>query len=284
MLKTHKKVKMIKQLIEEYLELNGGYSSKSSIRWMYKRNENLWKTIVMETYFLPDTALPKQRIWHILHDVYEIPKCPITGKDVKWNENRYLTYATHRASFKDPALYKKRIDGYKAKTGYDHWKQNPESVAKSNETFYQNLEAGNHKKQDYYANRSKDSKWYQSVQQSWTVEKRLEFSEVMKEVNPRWELSDEELTKIKDYYHTVSIYTNLSIKTQSDKIQNIHLRSPEFHIDHIYSRSEGYRNNVKPEIIGHWTNLRILSASKNTSKCARCDKTIEQLYEDYHMD
>jgi hypothetical protein len=59
-------------------------------------------------------------------------------------------------------------------------------------------------------------------------------------------------------------------------------RGLEYHLDHIYSRKEGFDNNVPPEIIGHWTNLQMLLANENNGKCARCDKTIEKLYEDYN--
>ena len=39
---------------------------------------------------------------------------------------------------------------------------------------------------------------------------------------------------------------------------------------------------IPPEIIGHWTNLRLLPKLDNTSKGADCHKTKEQLYEDYY--
>jgi len=55
-----------------------------------------------------------------------------------------------------------------------------------------------------------------------------------------------------------------------------------YHLDHIYSRKEGFDNDVPPEIIGHWTNLRLLPARINNGKSAGCDKTIEKLYEDYY--
>ena len=55
-----------------------------------------------------------------------------------------------------------------------------------------------------------------------------------------------------------------------------------YHLDHIYSIAEGFKNNVDPKIIGHWTNLRILSASINIKKNYHCDKTLDELYEDYN--
>ena len=58
-------------------------------------------------------------------------------------------------------------------------------------------------------------------------------------------------------------------------------RGKEYHLDHIYSRKEGFDNKVPAEIIGHWTNLRLMPAKENNGKSSGCDKTIEQLYEDY---
>ena len=58
-------------------------------------------------------------------------------------------------------------------------------------------------------------------------------------------------------------------------------RGIECHLDHIYSQKAGFDNNVPPEVVGHWTNLRLLPAKENNGKGARCDKTIEKLYEDY---
>lgn len=54
-----------------------------------------------------------------------------------------------------------------------------------------------------------------------------------------------------------------------------------YHLDHIYSKRLGFENNVPVEIIGHWTNLRIVTSLYNITKNINCDKTLNQLYEDY---
>ena len=58
-------------------------------------------------------------------------------------------------------------------------------------------------------------------------------------------------------------------------------RSRDLHLDHIYSIAEGFVNNIPPEIIGHWTNLRLIPKIENSSKGAKCHKTQEQLFEDF---
>ncbi len=55
----------------------------------------------------------------------------------------------------------------------------------------------------------------------------------------------------------------------------------EYHVDHIYSVEEGFKNNVPPEIIGHYTNLRMMWHLDNCKKNTKCHITLEQLYENY---
>lgn len=52
-------------------------------------------------------------------------------------------------------------------------------------------------------------------------------------------------------------------------------------LDHNYSIHQGFINNIPPYIIGHWSNLRIITKSENSKKSYRCDKTQEQLFEDF---
>ena len=56
------------------------------------------------------------------------------------------------------------------------------------------------------------------------------------------------------------------LKENFDKIENLFLRSNKYHLDHKYSIHYGFINNIKPEIIGHWKNLRIITSYENLSK------------------
>lgn len=55
-----------------------------------------------------------------------------------------------------------------------------------------------------------------------------------------------------------------------------------YHLDHVYSKRQGYTDNVPAEVIGHWTNLRIIDGLYNITKNLKCDKTLEQLYIDFN--
>ncbi len=52
----------------------------------------------------------------------------------------------------------------------------------------------------------------------------------------------------------------------------------DYHIDHEFSMLEGFRNNVPPEIIGHWTNLHMIPYIDNIRKRDQSTKTLETLY------
>jgi len=54
------------------------------------------------------------------------------------------------------------------------------------------------------------------------------------------------------------------------------------HLDHIYSIYEGFKNNIKPNIIGHLLNLQILDSKINISKGIDSWITIEELNEKIH--
>lgn len=99
--------------------------------------------------------------------------------------------------------------------------------------------------------------------------------------------------KSSDYSKDFSIYTSIvnsitsvSYRDHKNKINPLNLIRgfTQYHVDHIYSRAEGFRNNIPPIIIGHWSNLRMLSGHDNISKHDKCDKTLDKLLEDYLKD
>lgn len=51
----------------------------------------------------------------------------------------------------------------------------------------------------------------------------------------------------------------------------------KYHLDHIYSIAEGFRNNVPPEAIGHIDNLRFIHYRKNLKKRDTVDDSSKKL-------
>lgn len=84
---------------------------------------------------------------------------------------------------------------------------------------------------------------------------------------------------IESYYADVMKHTKLSTIIYADKIPNLHLRGRDYHLDHKYSIKMGFVNDVDPSIIGHWSNLEVLPATKNCSKGSKCSVELETLLE-----
>ena len=199
----------MKTLLLEYIAT---CDKQFGIRYLYKREPELWKWVVEQTDFLPSDAKPKQRVWHIQNDIYEIPLCPVEGIPVKWHENRYLEYSSRSAKAKCPRVTNKRIQTYKKKTGYSHWhsKENQEGLESLRRTYVSRY--GSTRVQEIIdkTNATKiDRGIIRPVEER---EAREVYNEQVKEV-----------TKESWYYH----YS----KINPDGIE----RGREFHLDHIYS-------------------------------------------------
>lgn len=91
-----------------------------------------------------------------------------------------------------------------------------------------------------------------------------------KELKTQWELYQEQVTN----------YTNLSWKYHQDLINPTHLvRGNLYELDHKFSKTEGFKQGVPPEIIGHYSNLEMITKKENRSKRTKCSITLPELYE-----
>lgn len=119
---------------------------------------------------------------------------------------------------------------------------------------------------------------YNPTQSSEVKEKTYNTLVITQRIVPREQRDEKRL-----YRDKVDEYTLISWNQHFSKINpKRRIRGVDSHLDHIFSISKGFFENIPPEIIGHWTNLQMLSPSENLLKGARCDKTKEELYEDYH--
>jgi len=60
-------------------------------------------------------------------------------------------------------------------------------------------------------------------------------------------------------------------------------RSKHWHVDHIYSVTDGFLNDVPINVVSDISNLRLISDQDNYKKHKKSDKTLDQLYEDYDL-
>lgn len=80
-------------------------------------NKSLIAWIKQYTQYLPNNVTLGQRLWHLIHDIQEIPKCNVCGKNTKFN-NFNIGYREY-CSVKCRAVNNKgRIPWNKGKNGY----------------------------------------------------------------------------------------------------------------------------------------------------------------------
>lgn len=253
--------------------------NKSATRYLYKNYPELWQQIINVTSFLPDNSKPKQRIWHVLNDVFERPVCPITGEFVKWWENRYLETANPSAR----TTHLNLTDRLKNQT----------TSAKANRT--RSLREG------FASGKIKPKKWtkeesanrYEKIRQAtfekYGVNSTLSLPEVIEKqyqtkVKKKTITAREDRSARQLYYDEVVRLTKLSWIEHFDKINPRRLeRGNDWHLDHVYSIQAGFRENISPEIIAHWSNLTMLAGPANSKKGIKCGKTKKQLLEDYWL-
>lgn len=264
----------MKHILLEIISNDFSYN-KSSSRYLYKTHPELWEWVVEKTNFLPHESKPKQRVWHIVNEEWEVPKCPVTGKSVKWHENRYLE--TIDRSAKATLLNK---------TGKTK-NQTPEAKQRRVESNKKIIDAGL-RKAPYLTEETKRAREEKKIQtfikkygvdnpsKHPAIRKKLSDSQIKNGATPKHLRSLRQL-----YYDRVTYFTRLSWKEEFDKINPTKLNRSEVDLDHIYSIQQGFRDSIPPYIIGHWTNLRMLEKTENYSKGMRCDKTQEQLFNDF---
>jgi hypothetical protein len=65
-------------------------------------------------------------------------------------------------------------------------------------------------------------------------------------------------------------------------LENINLRSKDYHLDHMVSKCYGFNNKISPSIIGSIHNLKIISAHENLSKQKNCSIDISELLDNFN--
>ena len=266
-----------KHELEQYLsKFDDGFSDRHAIRWLYKRNPKLWDQITALTEFLPYNSKPKQRCWHILNDCYIRPLCPVTGKFVKWWGNRYLE--TINRSARTIYLHQKGT--------WSHT-YTPEINAKRAASNRKTVAEGRRKLPvlSEETKRVRAQKTKQTMQRRYGVDNPSHLKWVRDKISDkcveRGAVPKKDRLHKRLYHDAVWYYTNQSWKNNFDDINPDRLTRSDNALDHIYSIGQGFLDNIPPYILGHWTNLRVISLSENSSKGMKCDKSQKELFEDY---
>jgi len=265
----------MKNILVNILNADASYN-KSATRYLPRTHPELWAAIVAATSFLPDTAKPKQRVWHIVNEIYAVPRCPVTGEEVRWWENRYLTTLNPKARIQ---MQHERGDFANAHTPENNEKRKTGNLlAVKHGRKYRN-------KSTYTENQKQ--KCRDTWLEKYGVDNPSKCPKIQKKLSmlalKRYGLTAHLRTEYELYYNAVKLVTNENWYKEFRSINGAGpcKRNKDMHLDHIYSIAEGFKNNIPPYIIGHCTNLRLLPKLENSSKGARCDKTIDELFADF---
>lgn len=101
----------------------------------------------------------------------------------------------------------------------------------------------------------------------------------LKKTGYTYEEFQKKIPKFKKYHQKVKAITE---KQNLSLLENIEKRGKTgkvgaFHVDHMYSIIEGFRNNIEPEIIGSIFNLEMIPWELNVIKQGDCSITLQNL-------
>jgi hypothetical protein len=266
----------MKDVLNNIISSDNSYN-KSSTRYLYKTHPSLWEEIVKITDFLPQDAKAKQRVWHVINDIFERPICPITGEYVKWVENRYLETANRSAKGK-LALLKGKCEVLRT----------PEIQKKRENSIREGFKTGRIKSKIW--SQEESAKRYEKIKKSIIKKYGVHSTLLLPEIRNKQYITKcntgiitpkEKRSLRSIYYAEVKKITTANWIKYFDKINPERLNRSEWNLDHIFSIQEGFRQSIPPYVIGHWTNLQMLRPNENYSKGKRCDKTQEQLFKDF---
>ena len=87
----------------------------------------------------------------------------------------------------------------------------------------------------------------------------------------------EDIGKFEKYSKKVRLLTAITYRKNKELIDPENKKSREYHLDHIYSIADGFKNDVDPKILASIHNLRIIDAMDNLQKGIKSDLTLESL-------
>lgn len=98
-------------------------------------------------------------------------------------------------------------------------------------------------------------------------------------INLRW-YNYEKLQDFECYKRLVEL-NQRKFQNEIEKLENYDKRgfsSKDFHLDHMYSKRQGFEDGILPYYIGYICNLEMLEGPKNMSKGKKCSQTAEDLF------
>lgn len=242
--------------VSTFLSANGADLVYHGKREWYFRTKlpDLYRNILITTQWL-DAAMFIERIYCYTNNISSIPTCLVCSNNTRYSitNKGYSRYCSQGCSLRDVAT----ILGV----------QNTSQLQTT-----------------------KDKKRASSLLKYGT-ESPTQFAELRKlqsEKKTAWwneayqykDFTADGLTR-QQYKHRAQQYAFTQYNRYKDILDPTRLRSKEWHVDHVYSMTDGFINDVPINIISDISNLRMLPAADNYKKNKNSHKTLAALYEDF---
>lgn len=114
---------------------------------------------------------------------------------------------------------------------------------------------------------------------------RCGYDKMSGENNWNWKnFTTEDWAKIKNYKILIKRLTDRNFREYFYLINPKQLpRNKKYHLDHIFSITHGFKNNIHPKIISSPINLRMLTKSENMKKSYKSSITKNELFSLYYQ-
>lgn len=246
------------QKVLDFLKSIGADKIYHSHRLNYIKNHNfdIYSDICTKTSFLLNTTFTEQ-LFCYTNDITSRPKCNICDNQVLYSskDKQYYRYCSQRCSMLD----------MKSLIGVENSSQLQSVKDKKKQLSIEKYGVDN-------VSKSKEIK-------NLLSEKRTDYwNQLYKDKN----FTSDGLSRI-EYRKKCQQYLNTQYKRNKHILDPENKRGKDWHIDHIYSVSDGFINNVPINVVSDISNLQLISAKDNYRKFYASGKTIEQLYEDYNQ-
>lgn len=95
-------------------------------------------------------------------------------------------------------------------------------------------------------------------------------------------IDESDVKKFEKYMKIVRYKTRTTFRRFKQIIDPNNLKGTGYHIDHIYSVLDGFKNNVDPNIISSHVNLRVIPEIENLKKGSKSEMTLDLLLEKFY--
>jgi len=159
-------------------------------------------------------------------------------------------------------------------SGWHHSKETVKKITESNIKTYSTLP------QKWLDSCINNDDWFRKLSENAPLTKSAEHTR--KSVEAKVGMSYKEWQIVRGEYNKYCAEVRKITTAQPlSNLINYDKRGSEYHVDHKFSMCEGFRQQISPEIIGHITNLTMITSQENITKNKKCSVTLQQLLEGY---